>query len=53
MLGHAAQPPTIYLIAGCSGAGKTTFAREFVLKECGFKNSLPSGGSRFNLPSCR
>jgi predicted ABC-type ATPase len=21
-------PPTIYLIAGCNGAGKTTFARE-------------------------
>ena len=25
----SAQPPTIYLIAGCNGAGKTTFAREF------------------------
>ncbi len=29
----AAQPPTIYLIAGCNGAGKTTFAREFLPKE--------------------
>jgi predicted ABC-type ATPase len=22
--------PTIYLIAGCNGAGKTTFAKEFL-----------------------
>ena len=28
-----AQPPTIYLIAGCNGAGKTTFAKEFLPKE--------------------
>jgi predicted ABC-type ATPase len=28
-----AQPPTIYLIAGCNGAGKTTFAREFLPNE--------------------
>lgn len=27
------QQPTIYLIAGCNGAGKTTFAREFLPKE--------------------
>jgi predicted ABC-type ATPase len=27
------QPPTIYLIAGCNGAGKTTFAKEFLPKE--------------------
>lgn len=26
-------PPTIYLIGGCNGAGKTTFAREFLPKE--------------------
>jgi len=25
--------PTIYLIAGCNGAGKTTFATEFLPKE--------------------
>lgn len=25
--------PTIYLIAGCNGAGKTTFAMEFLPKE--------------------
>src|SRR5881396_3770075 len=25
--------PTIYLIAGCNGAGKTTFALEFLPKE--------------------
>lgn len=25
--------PTIYLIAGCNGAGKTTFAREFLPNE--------------------
>ena len=28
-----AQTPTIYVIAGCNGAGKTTFAREFLPKE--------------------
>src|SRR6478672_11483755 len=28
-----AQQPTIYVIAGCNGAGKTTFAREFLPKE--------------------
>jgi predicted ABC-type ATPase len=27
------QKPTIYLIAGCNGAGKTTFAKEFLPKE--------------------
>lgn len=26
-------PPTIYLIAGCNGAGKTTFAKEFLPHE--------------------
>jgi len=29
----SALPPTIYLIAGCNGAGKTTFAREFLPTE--------------------
>jgi predicted ABC-type ATPase len=24
------KQPTIYLIAGCNGAGKTTFAKEFL-----------------------
>jgi uridine kinase len=24
------RPPTIYLIAGCNGSGKTTFAKEFL-----------------------
>lgn len=28
-----APTPTIYLIAGCNGAGKTTFAKEFLPKE--------------------
>lgn len=28
-----ASRPTIYLIAGCNGAGKTTFAKEFLPKE--------------------
>lgn len=28
-----APKPTIYLIAGCNGAGKTTFAKEFLPKE--------------------
>ena len=28
-----APSPTIYLIAGCNGAGKTTFAKEFLPKE--------------------
>lgn len=27
-----AKPPTTYLIAGCNGAGKTTFAWEFLPK---------------------
>ena len=27
------QPPTIYVIAGCNGAGKTTFAKEFLPNE--------------------
>src|ERR1041384_3264774 len=29
----ATGKPTIYLIAGCNGAGKTTFAKEFLPKE--------------------
>jgi predicted ABC-type ATPase len=29
----ASPKPTIYLIAGCNGAGKTTFAKEFLPKE--------------------
>jgi predicted ABC-type ATPase len=29
----SARPPTIYLIAGCNGAGKTTFAKEFLPTE--------------------
>ena len=28
-----ARSPTIYVIAGCNGAGKTTFAKEFLPKE--------------------
>ncbi len=28
-----ALPPTIYVIAGCNGAGKTTFAKEFLPRE--------------------
>lgn len=28
-----ASKPTIYLIAGCNGAGKTTFAKEFLPHE--------------------
>jgi len=28
-----ASQPTIYVIAGCNGAGKTTFAKEFLPKE--------------------
>jgi len=29
----SASTPTIYVIAGCNGAGKTTFAKEFLPKE--------------------
>lgn len=29
----AARQPTIFVIAGCNGAGKTTFAKEFLPKE--------------------
>lgn len=32
-VGAKMSTPTIYLIAGCNGAGKTTFAREFLPKE--------------------
>ena len=32
--------PTIYLIAGCNGAGKTTFAREFLPHEVKCLNFL-------------
>jgi predicted ABC-type ATPase len=32
--------PTIYLIAGCNGAGKTTFAREFLPHEVNCLNFL-------------
>jgi predicted ABC-type ATPase len=39
----AAILPTIYLIAGCNGAGKTTFAREFLLKAVGCGNFLNAG----------
>src|SRR6266853_579755 len=35
-----AGKPTIYLIAGCNGAGKTTFAKEFLLKEAKCPNFL-------------
>ena len=45
--------PTIYLIAGCNGAGKTTFAKEFLPKEVKclrFLNAdeIASGLSPFN-----
>ena len=36
----ASSKPTIYLIAGCNGAGKTTFAKEFLLKEAKCPNFL-------------
>jgi len=36
----ATVPPTIYLIAGCNGAGKTTFAREFLPHEVKCLNFL-------------
>lgn len=41
--------PTIYLIAGCNGAGKTTFAREFLLKEVGCVNFLNADYLAFGL----
>ncbi len=34
------RKPTIYVIAGCNGAGKTTFAKEFLLKEVNCPNFL-------------
>jgi predicted ABC-type ATPase len=34
------RTPTIYLIAGCNGAGKTTFAKEFLLQEVHCANFL-------------
>ena len=41
--------PTIYVIAGCNGAGKTTFAREFLLKEVGCVNFLNADYLAFGL----
>jgi predicted ABC-type ATPase len=32
--------PTIYLIAGCNGAGKTTFAKQFLPHEAKCLNFL-------------
>jgi predicted ABC-type ATPase len=43
------KQPTIYLIAGCNGAGKTTFAREFLLKEAGCANFLNADYLAFGL----
>lgn len=34
------RKPTIYVIAGCNGAGKTTFAKEFLLREVRCPNFL-------------
>ena len=45
----SAIPPTIYLIAGCNGAGKTTFARQFLLKEVGCANFLNADYLAFGL----
>lgn len=42
-------PPTIYLIAGCNGADKTTFAKEFLLKEVGCANFLNADYLAFGL----
>jgi predicted ABC-type ATPase len=36
----SSHKPTIYLIAGCNGAGKTTFAREFLPQEAKCLNFL-------------
>ena len=36
----AVSPPTIYVIAGCNGAGKTTFARQFLPHEVKCLNFL-------------
>lgn len=45
----AEKPPTIYLIAGCNGAGKTTFAREFLLREVGCATFLNADYLAFGL----
>ena len=52
----SAPAPTIYLIAGCNGAGKTTFAREFLPHEAKCLNFLNAdliaqGISPFDLRS--
>jgi predicted ABC-type ATPase len=36
----SASQPTIYLIAGCNGAGKTTFAKQFLPHEVKCLNFL-------------
>lgn len=45
----ATQPPTIYLIGGCNGAGKTTFAKEFLLKEAKCPHFLNADYLAFGL----
>jgi predicted ABC-type ATPase len=42
--------PTIYLIAGCNGAGKTTFAKEFLPKEIKCLRFLNAGGAAAPSP---
>lgn len=51
-----APPLTIYVIAGCNGAGKTTFAREFLPREVACTNFLNAdliaqGLSPFDSPA--
>lgn len=51
-----APPPTVYVIAGCNGAGKTTFAREFLPREVACTNFLNAdliaqGLSPFDSPA--
>ena len=41
-----APRPTIYLIAGCNGVGKTTFAKEFLPHETNGDKQLPDFGAR-------
>jgi hypothetical protein len=48
--------PTIYLIGGCNGAGKTTFAKEFLPTEVNTCSTIifrwPAGGRFGTAAAC-
>ena len=41
-MGEIKQKPTLYVIAGCNGAGKTTFAKIFLPEEVSLTSNIDS-----------